>query len=77
VEHYENIDREGAGSPDLTDVLTIANVLVSFHMDLPALEARLQETTASKRLGLTPDACQKVLQETAGELTSLRQALGA
>jgi HD-like signal output (HDOD) protein len=77
VEYYEDIEREGSGAPDLTDVLTIANLLVSFHTDLAALELRLQETTASKRLGLTPDACQKVLQETAGELTSLRQALGA
>jgi HD-like signal output (HDOD) protein len=77
VEQYENIERETAGGADLTDVLTIANMLVSFHTDPVALELRLQETTASKRLGLTPDACQKVLQETAGELTSLRQALGA
>jgi HD-like signal output (HDOD) protein len=77
VEHYEDIEREGAGAADLTDVLTIANLLVSFHTDPAALELRLQETTASKRLGLTPDGCQKVLQETAGELTSLRQALGA
>lgn len=77
VEGYEELDREVAGSPDLTDVLTIANLLVSFHTDLASLEMRLQETTASKRLGLTPDSCQKALQETAGELTSLRQALGA
>ncbi len=76
VAHYEDIERAGTGGPDLTDVLTIANLLVSFHSDAAALEMRLQETSASKRLGLTPDACQKTLQETAGELTGLRQALG-
>jgi HD-like signal output (HDOD) protein len=77
VEHYENLEREGSGAADLTDVLTIANLLVSFHTDPSALEIRLQETAATRRLGLTPDACQKALQETAGELASLRQALGA
>lgn len=77
VAHYEDIEREGQGSPDLTDVLTIANLLVSFHADVAQLEMRLQEATASKRLDLTPETCQKALQETAGELTSLRQALGS
>jgi HD-like signal output (HDOD) protein len=77
VEHYEDLERAESESPDLTDVLTIANLLVSFHADVAQLEIRLQETAASKRLGLTPDACQKALQETAGELASLRQALGA
>ena len=77
VEHHEKVDRRGAGSPDLTDVLNIANLLSTFHADRPQLEKRLQETTASQRLGLTPDACQKAVQETAAELASLRQALGA
>lgn len=75
VEHYEDLGRTGSGSPDLTDVLTIANLLVSFHTDPAALEIHLQETTASKRLGVTKEACQKVLQETGEELASLRKAL--
>ncbi len=77
VSNYEDVERDGSGAPDLTDVLTIANLLVSFHADVSALEIRLQETSASKRFGLAPDACQKAMQETAGELASLRQALGA
>ncbi|MEO6078209.1 MAG: HDOD domain-containing protein [Steroidobacteraceae bacterium] len=76
VEHYEDIDRTGSDAADLTDVLTIANLLVSFHADPAALEMRLQETTAGTRLGVNHEACQKVLQETAGELAGLRQALG-
>jgi HD-like signal output (HDOD) protein len=77
VEQYEQLDRAGSGTADLTDVLTIANLLVSFHSDLAALEAHLNETTASQRLGITRASCQKVLEETAGELQSLRKALGA
>ncbi len=76
VEHYEKVDRRGVGSPDLTDVLNIANLLVSFHADRAQLELRLKETTATQRLGLTPDSCQKAVHEAAGELASLRQALG-
>ncbi len=76
VEHHEKVDRPGAGSPDLTDVLNIANLLVSFHADPAVLDIHLHETTASKRMGLTPQTCRSVLKEAAGELASLRQALG-
>ncbi|MBK7115924.1 MAG: HDOD domain-containing protein [Proteobacteria bacterium] len=76
VENYEVLDRAGTGEVDLTDVLTIANVLVSFHTDLPALEMRLKETSAAVRLGVNAEAVQKVLQETVGEIASLRSALG-
>jgi HD-like signal output (HDOD) protein len=76
VEHYEDLERAGGDTVDLTDVLTIANVLVSFHSDPPAMEMRLKETSAAVRLGVNPEAIQKVLQETAGELASLRSALG-
>lgn len=76
VEHYEDLERTGTGVLDLTDVLTLANVLVSFHTDPPILEIRLKETAAAVRLGVQTEAIQKVLQETAGELASLRSALG-
>lgn len=75
VEHYEELDR-AADAPDMTDVLTISNVIVSFHSDPPAMEMRLKETSAAQRLGATPEAVQKVLKETAGELASLRSVLG-
>ncbi|MFO1504600.1 MAG: hypothetical protein U1F39_12415, partial [Steroidobacteraceae bacterium] len=77
VGSYETLDRAGVGEVDLTDVLTIANVLVSFHTDPPALEMHLKETSAAVRLGVNAEAIHKVLQETAGELASLRSALGA
>jgi len=75
VEQFEQLDRAGTGAPDLTDVLTIANILVSFHTDPEQLELHLRETTATVRLGLSKETCQKLLQETAEELGSLRRAL--
>jgi HD-like signal output (HDOD) protein len=76
VEHYEDIERTGGDVPDLTDVLTIANLLVSFYAEPTALELHLKQTLASARLGLTTEGVQKALEETSGELISLRQALG-
>lgn len=75
VEQYEQVERQNNGAPDLTDVLTISNLLVSFHTDPEALELHLKETAATTRLGLTKETCQKLLQETADELGSLRRAL--
>jgi HD-like signal output (HDOD) protein len=76
VEHYEDVDRDSGGAADLTDVLTIANLLVSFHADAAAMELHLKQTSAAVRLSLTPEACHKVLKETAGDLAELRSALG-
>jgi len=76
VEQYEHLDRDGGDEPDLTDVLTIANQLVTLQNDPEVMEAALAATSASKRLGLTPQSCQKVLEETADELASLHAALG-
>jgi HD-like signal output (HDOD) protein len=76
VEQYEQVDRPGAEAPDLTDVLSIANLLVSFQSDPAAMEMHLGQLSASKRLGLTRQSCLKVLEDTQAELKSLHQALG-
>jgi HD-like signal output (HDOD) protein len=76
VEQFEQLERLGGEEPDLTDVLTIANLLVSFHKDPAAMEVHLSQTTATARLGITRDACVKVLLETQNELASLHKALG-
>jgi HD-like signal output (HDOD) protein len=76
VEQFEQLDRDGDEEPDLTDVLTIADQLVSLQSDPEVMEAQLAEVSASRRLGLTHESCQKVLEETADELASLHAALG-
>ena len=76
VEEYEQLDREGTGSPDLTDVLTIATLLAAFGNDPEALEAQLAATSASRRMGLSEATVTRVLQESAAELASLKAALG-
>lgn len=75
VEKFENPEREPGAAADLTDVLAVAYLLASFPTDPDALEAQLAATTASRRLGLTADSVQKVLQESAAELATLHAAL--
>ncbi len=77
VEKFENPDRDPGATPDLTDVLAVATLLASFANDPDALEAQLAETPSSRRLGLSRDSVQKVLQESAAELASLHAALGS
>lgn len=76
VEQFEQLDRNGGEDPDLTDVLTIAEQLVTLQDDPEVMEAQLAQVSASRRLGLTRESCEKVLEETADELASLHAALG-
>jgi HD-like signal output (HDOD) protein len=75
VENFEDLERQHTGAPDLTDVLTIADIMVSFHADAATLEVKLAETRAASRLKVEVAGCQKVLKETAGELAALKAAL--
>lgn len=77
VEHFEQLDRRNGGDADVTDVLTIADLLASYHGDALALEVQLAEATASRRMGLTQESVARVLQESADELASLNAALGS
>lgn len=75
VERFEQLDRELEGAPDLTDVLIIANLLVSLEGDPDAMDVQLVRTSAAQRIGLTRESCQKLLQEAAEDLASLRSVL--
>jgi len=77
VENYEHLDRRNPLDADITDVLTVADILASHHGDMLALEVQLAEASASRRLGLTQESVARVLQDSADELASLNSALGA
>ena len=74
---FEELDRENEGAPDLTDVLTVAHLLASCR-DVPQLlELNMQGVLACARMKLDAAAAQRVLQESAEEVASLRSALWA
>ena len=76
VEEHDNMRREHDGSPDLADVIQIANLAVNLQ---DASEEALQEIDglpACRVLGVDHTALMTILRESEEELHSLEQALG-
>ena len=71
----EDFSRTELNAPDLTDVVGIAVLMVSYGTDIAGLEATLQELPAAKRLGMNESKTMAVMQDSAAEVTALNQAL--
>ena len=65
-----------SSDPDLTDVVGVAILMVSYGTDIGGLEKELQELPAAKRLGMNEAKTLAVMQDSAAEVTALSQALG-
>jgi HD-like signal output (HDOD) protein len=76
VHQHEDLEYSHEGEADLTDVLVIANLLISFRQDPQAIEVNLQGVSAAKRLNLDIESYQRLLEESAAEIEALRAALG-
>jgi HD-like signal output (HDOD) protein len=76
VSQFEDFEREHTGPADLTDVLTIAHLLVAFRDRAEVIGPNLDGITAAKRLRVAPDAYAQLLRESAEEFSAMRQALG-
>jgi HD-like signal output (HDOD) protein len=76
VNEFEDLDRDHAGPADLSDMLTIACLLVRLKDHPEEIDLELQGVGAAKRLQLRPDACWQLLKESAGEIAIMQQALG-
>lgn len=77
VADYENLDRSHVGYTDLTDVLTVASLIATFHEFPESLEINMQGVKAFERMKLDHDSVMKILADSAREVASLRSALGA
>jgi HD-like signal output (HDOD) protein len=75
IGEHENIDRQ-VGSPDVTDVLTVAVMMSGFVGHEADLELNMQGVKAFWRLGLDNEKCVTVLRECKDEIKALRSALG-
>ena len=75
IGEHENIDRQ-VGSPDVTDVLTVAVMMSGFVGHETDLELNMQGVKAFWRLGLDNEKCVTVLRECKDEIQALRNALG-
>jgi HD-like signal output (HDOD) protein len=61
--------------PDLSDVVGVAILMVSYGTDIAGLEANLKDLPAAARLGLSESKTLAVMQDSAAEVTALSQAL--
>jgi HD-like signal output (HDOD) protein len=73
----EDLSRPDLDSPDLTDVIGVAILMVSYGTDIAGLALALQELAAAKRLGMTESKTMSVMQDSAAEVTALSQALAS
>ncbi len=76
VNDFEDFEREHEGTADLTDVLSIAYLLVAQRNQPQSIDLHLRTLGAAKRLQLGPDTHQQLLVESARELAAMQQALG-
>ncbi len=76
VHTFEDPDRDRPAPVNLADVLALASLVATLPGDLEALEVGLAESRDARRLNINAAACAEIMQESAEQIASLRQALG-
>ena len=76
VSDYEDLERKSPGTPDLTDVLTVSQLLSAFKEHPETLELNMHDVAATRRLGIDTTSYQKLIEESDHEINALREALG-
>lgn len=76
VSEFENFDREHRGPADLTDVLTVGFLIVSYQEHPDTIELNMQGVAACTRMKLDHAAYEKLIRESADEVAAMQQALG-
>jgi HD-like signal output (HDOD) protein len=76
VSEFEDLEREHKGPVDLTDVLTVAHLLVMFQDHPDSIELNMQGVAACKRIQLDRGAYEKLIGESTEEINAMQQALG-
>jgi HD-like signal output (HDOD) protein len=73
----DDFARTDGDPPNLTDVVGVAVLMVSYGTNIAGLERELQDLPAAWRLGLTESKTLAVMQDSAAEITALSQALAS
>ena len=76
VSEYEDMERVHSGPVDLTDVLTVGNLLAAFKEHPESLEINMHDVAACKRMNIDRASYEKLIDESEHEIDALRQALG-
>jgi HD-like signal output (HDOD) protein len=76
VSDYEDLARSHTGPVDLTDVLTVGNLLAAFKEHPETIEINMHDVAACKRMSIDRATYEKLIDESETEIDALRQALG-
>ena len=77
VADHEDITREHSGPADLTDVVTVGNMMAAFADCPDNIELNMQGIRAFQKMQIDGAKCIDIMRESQDEITALRQALGA
>ena len=77
VSEFEDMDRRHTGPADLSDVLTVAHLMVSYQDYPESIELNMQGVSARQRMALDGPAYTTILLESRDEIKELQEALGA
>lgn len=77
VSEFEDLQRTHTGPTDLTDVLTVGNLLATYRDHPESIELNMQGVAACGRMQLDRAAYEKLLNESTEEINAIQQALGS
>lgn len=77
VSEFEDLERRHIGPADLSDVLTVAHLLVSYQEYPESIELNMQGVSARHRMSMEGTSYANLILETKDEIKELQQALGA
>jgi HD-like signal output (HDOD) protein len=76
VSEYEDLERENRGPADLTDVLAVSHLVVSYQEYPESIELNMQGVQACKRMSLDRAAYENMIEESRDEIIAMKAALG-
>ena len=77
ISEFEDLDRGHTGPADLSDVLTVAHLMVSYQEYPESMELNMQGVSALKRMALDGTSYSNIILESRDEIKELQEALGA
>jgi HD-like signal output (HDOD) protein len=77
VSEFEDLQRTHTGPTDLTDVLTVGNLLAAYRDHPESIELNMQGVAACTRMQLDRAAYDKLLSESKEEISAIQAALGS
>jgi HD-like signal output (HDOD) protein len=77
VSNFEDLERVHSGPVDLTDVVTVGNLLAAFKDHPETIELNMHDVAGCKRMQIDRASYEQLIDESEHEIDTLRQALGA